>query len=119
MNPGKYKHRITIEHQVITKDPDYGTDVIITWAPLATRIAAQVQDVLPSKSETAQQGLQLATNPARVRIRYRPGITSAMRIVVHGAAPRTLQIVAGPAELGNRTEIEFMAQQYSTDPQAS
>ncbi len=119
MNPGKYKHRITIESKVITKAPGYNTDVI-TWTPYATRIAAEVQDVLPSKSESTAQGMQQATRAARIRIRYRPpGITSAMRIVVHGATPRTMQIVAGPAEISNRTELEFMAQQYTTDPQAS
>ena len=118
MRPIQYDSRITIEQPVITKDPDYGTD-ILTWTAFASRIAANVQDVLPSKSESTQQGIQIALRPARIRARYISGITSQMRVVVHGEVDRTLQIIAGPAMLGRKEGLEFMAQEYSTDPQAS
>lgn len=113
MRSGQLDRRITIERKTTAPDPDYGTDVV-TWTVFASRIAAQVQDVLPSKSESAGQGISIAAQPARVRIRYLAGITPDMRIVVHGVTDRLMQITAGPAELGRREGIEFMAMQYST-----
>ncbi len=113
MRAGQLDRRISIERKTVTNEPDYGTEVV-AWVVFASRIAAQVQDVLPSKSETAGQGIAMATQPARVRIRYLSGITSDMRVVVHGVTDRLMQITAGPAELGRREGIEFMVAQYST-----
>lgn len=94
-------------------DGDYGPQPG-GWTTFAARIPAQVQDALPSKSESVQQGLRIATRPARIRIRYRAGITSDMRIIVHGATDRTMQITAGPAEIGRREWLEFMAEEFSS-----
>lgn len=113
MNAGQLDRRITIESKVTRVDPDYGTETV-AWETFAGRISAQVQDVLPSKSESAADGLVIATRPARVRIRYMSGITSDMRLIVHGATDRLMQIVAGPAELGRREGIELVATEYST-----
>ena len=113
MRAGQLDQRITLERKTVTQDPDYGTEVV-TWTVFASRIAAQVQDVLPSRAETAGQGIALATQPARIRIRYLAGITSDMRVVVHGATDRLMQITAGPAELGRRERTEFMVAHYST-----
>lgn len=113
MFSGQLDRRITIEAKSVAVDPDYGTQTV-TWVAFASRIPAQVQDVLPSKSETAQQGIRIATQPARVRIRYMSGITSDMRVVVHGLSDRMLQIIAGPAELGRREGVEMMCEAYST-----
>ena len=113
MRAGRLDRRITIEAKTSTVDPDYGTETV-AWATFASRISAQVQDVLPSKSESAADGLVIASRPARIRIRYRKNITSDMRIIVHGDADRFMQIVAGPAEIGRREGIELMAAEYST-----
>ncbi len=113
MKAGQLDRRITIEAKTSVSDPDYGTETV-TWTTFASRISAQVQDVLPSKSESAADGLVIATRPARIRIRYMSGITSDMRLIVHGATDRLMQIVAGPAELGRREGIEMMATEYST-----
>lgn len=112
MTPGQLDRRITIQQKTVTQDPDYGTEVT-SWTTFASRIAAQVQDVLPSKSESVQQGIRVATRPARVRIRYRTGITSDMRVVVHGTTDRTMQIVGGPAEIGRREWTELVCEEYS------
>ena len=104
--------RITIEQKAVVQDADYGTETI-TWSAFASRIAANVQDVLPSKSEAVQQGIKVATRPARIRIRHRPGITSDMRVVVHGAADRVMQITGGPAEIGRRGWTELVCEEYS------
>lgn len=113
MRAGQLDRRITLEVKTATVDPDYGTETI-TWTVFSSRIAAQVQDVLPSKSESAANGIAMATRPARIRTRYLAGITSDMRVVVHGTTDRLMQIIAGPAELGRREGIELMAVEYST-----
>lgn len=92
------------------------------WELVAT-VWANVQDALPSRGEKLAQGLNVATRPARVRIRYRDGITPAMRFVlgatvsagaVDYSGARIMQIVAGPAELGRRDGMEFMVEDYSS-----
>lgn len=110
---GKLNRKITIEAKSVAMDPDYGTEVI-TWVPVATRIWASIQDVLPSRSEQVKQGIRVATLPARLRIRYRTDITSAMRVTVHGATDTVYQIVGGPAEVGRRELIEMMIEAYSS-----
>lgn len=107
------KQRITLQAKSITKDAAYGTDVI-TWTTFAERIPAQVQDTLPSRSESVQQGIKKASRPARIRIRYRSGVTSDMRIVQHGATDRYMEIIGGPAELGQRQGLEMVAVELST-----
>jgi len=114
MKAGALDRRITLQSRSVTKDPDYGTD-IVAWVNFGpARMAAQVQDVLPSKAETQAQGLRQAVRPARLRIRYLAGITSDMRVILHGPVDRTLQITAGPAELGRRDGGELMVSEYTT-----
>ncbi len=79
------------------------------WADLVT-VWANVQDSLPSRSERLADGINVASRPARVRMRYRNDVTPDMRFVMDG---RIMQIVAGPAELGRRDGLEFMVEEYS------
>lgn len=108
---GTLNRRITIEAKTVVKDPEYSSE-IVAWVPFASRIAANVQDVLPSKTEAVKQGAELAPQRARVRIRYRHGIKPDMRIVVHGDIDRVMEIVGGPAELGLRDGLEMMVESY-------
>ena len=112
MNVGPLDTRIAIEYQATSQDSDYGTPVV-TWTPLAV-LWANVQDVMPSRSEAVRQGLQIARNQTRVRYRYRSDVTSAMRITVRGATDRVLQIVGGPAELGRHEYSECMCEAYTS-----
>lgn len=112
MRAGQLDRRITIESQS-TIDGDYGPQPG-PWVAFASRIAAQVQDTLPGKSESVRQGIKINAQPARIRVRYRTGITSDMRVIVHGATDRTMQIIAGPAEIGRREWLEFVVTEYST-----
>lgn len=104
--------RISLERKVPGQDPDYGTEVV-AWAVVA-RVWAHVQDTLPSKSERVLQGVRVATRPARIRLRYLGGITSDMRVIVHGATDRVMQITGGPAELGRREGVELVCEEYSS-----
>lgn len=112
MRAGALDRRIRIESKTVVQDPDYGTETI-TWATFAT-VWANVQDVLPSKSEGQSSGILIAERPARVRIRYLAGITSDMRVVELDRDNRVMKIIAGPAELGRREGIELMVAEYST-----
>jgi SPP1 family predicted phage head-tail adaptor len=107
--------RITIEQKVVTQDVDYGTEVV-TWAAITngSRIAANWQDELPSRSESVKNGIRIASQQARVRIRHRTDITSAMRVTLHGTTDRTYQIIGGPAEVNGRRQVEMMVELYSS-----
>jgi len=80
------------------------------WEDVTT-VWANVQDALPSRAERLADGINVASRPARVRMRYRDDVTPNMRFVFDG---RTMQIVAGPAELGRRDGLEFMVEDYSS-----
>ena len=120
---GTLDRLITIEKKQVTQDTQYGTE-IITWVPLAVlpgsppvaeRFWAEVQDALPSRSESVMQGLAVARNQTRIRIRWRSDIDSSMRITVHGDADVVYQIVGGPAEIrGRRRMLEMMCERYSS-----
>lgn len=101
--------RVAIQQRQETRDPVYNT-AVVTWTTLA-RVWAEVQDLLPSRGEKIADGIDIARRPCRVRMRYRTDIDSTMRLV---ASDRTLVIVAGPAELGNREGIELMCVELST-----
>ena len=88
---------------------------------LVVEVAAEVLDALPSRGERLADGLNVATRPARVRMRHREGIGPEMRFVlgakvvddeVDYSGARIMQIVAGPAELGRREGLEFMVEDY-------
>jgi head-tail adaptor len=107
-----------------TRPPGRGKAGQETWQPVATEWA-EVRDIPPSRGERLSEGMTMATRPARIRLRHRTDITSDMRILVgretkdeDGNAvwetERTLQITAGPAELGRREWLEFTGEDYST-----
>lgn len=112
MNIGQMDRRIRIEQRSTTQEADYGTRAD-TWTTVAT-VAAQIQEVLPSKGET-QSDMRLAERPARVRIRYLAGLSSDMRIVDLSRSNRVMKIATPPIEIGGRRRwLEFMAADFST-----
>ena len=108
LDPGTLDRRIRFERK--QRPPGRGNAGQETWQPVAA-VWAQVEDMLPSRGERLSEGMTMASRPARIRIRFRTDITSDMRII-YGA--RTMQITAGPAELGHREGLELMAEDYST-----
>lgn len=105
---GRLRDRVRFERKVA--GGGFGRAGKEPWEEVAT-VWAEVQDTLPSRSERTDDGLPLATRTARVRVRWRPDFTSAMRIV-HG--DRIMEIIAGPAVIGHRDGLEMVAQDYST-----
>lgn len=110
---------LVIQRRTETQDPVYGT-AVVTWADLAT-VWAEVQDVLPSRAERVADSIDIARRPSRVRMYYRDDVTTDMRFKLIGRggneADRYLQIIAGPAELGFRDRIEFIAEESTTQGQ--
>ncbi len=108
MKAGKLDRRLDIQRPVADDSLDGAGSG--TWEPVATKVWASVVDVPPSRGERLVDGITSTTRPARVRMRYRTGLSSDMRFVM---GDRIMQIVAGPAELGRREAIEFMVEDYS------
>jgi head-tail adaptor len=95
---GCFDRQIVIERPVSTPDTTYGTPVI-TWTPIASGFfRAEVQDAMPSRSESVQQGLTVARNQTRIRLRWRDDIDSSMRAMVGG----------------RKEMIEIMCERYSS-----
>lgn len=110
MDAGKLNRRVTIRKSTETKDAKFNTPVL-TWSDHAT-VWAEVQDVLPSRGEKLADGINIAAQPCRVRMRWRGDVTSAMRLKIDG---REYRIIAGPAAIQNRTGIELMCEALSTE----
>lgn len=115
MNARKYRDRIRFEVLAAGRDPEYGTPLPAAWTPLpGGEVWAEIKDVMPSKGESEDEGLQLVRGATRVRIRYREDITAAMRIVELTGRKRALSIITEPAALFNNSELEFMAERFSS-----
>lgn len=109
MKKGRLNRRLRIERREADADTTYGT-AKGEWVRHA-EVWAEVQDILPSRSERLDDNISIARRPARVRIRYRDDITGDMQVVLNG---RRMHIVAGPAEIGRREAIEFMVEELTT-----
>lgn len=111
MKAGKLNRRIELQSKQEVVDPIYGPQPV-GWVTVAT-IWAEIQDALPSKSETVIEGALVAHRRTRIRTRYRKDIDASMRIVEKGGLGRIWRIVGGPAVIGNREGIEVLAEDYS------
>lgn len=108
MNIGLLNKRVRIERKTSAVDPSYGTP-IDAWDFVAVAWCG-MQDELPSRSEAVRNGVEISTQRARLRMRYRNDITSDMRVVVDGY---TYHIVSGPAVIGRNDGLEMFVQRYS------
>lgn len=83
---------------------------------LVDEVYAGVVDMLPSRGEKLAEGINVATRPARVRMRIRDDIDASMRFVMDD---RIMQIIAGPAVIRQRSGIEFMVEDFSSPGNAA
>ena len=77
MRAGDLKHRIEIQHKVTPSDPVTGEFGEPVWE-LFAKVWAQVSPLSARDLIAAQAGQSKAT--ARMKIRYRAGVLSTMRI---------------------------------------
>lgn len=121
MKPPRLDKRIRIERPVRGQGLDAAGSG--TWE-LVAEMAAEVQDMLPSRGERLAEGITVTERPARARVRYREDINATMRVLIgknvrgddgepEWRTDRIAAIVSEPAELGRRQWSEFMVQQYS------
>jgi len=93
MDAGKLNRRIAIERLEGTRDPDYGS-MIEAWIPTYS-VWASIEPLTGREYVAAM--MARAEGTVRVRIRYLPGITSAMRVTYQGRI-FTIQSVINPSE---------------------
>lgn len=109
---GALNRRCRIEYKAIATDPHFNTEVI-TWAPLST-VWCELQDILPSRSESVKNGIEIASLQTRVRMRYRSDLNASMRMVLLQPVETIYQIISGPAIIGNKEGIELIIEKLST-----
>lgn len=80
-NPGKYRHRVTIEHQVTTRDPGDGSE-LVAWEVFQAGVPAEVLTG-PGREFNAANAEQAET-VARINMRWFPGLLTTMRILWDG-----------------------------------
>ena len=92
-----------------------------TWTVVEEEVWASIKDVLPSRAEKMADGINIATRPARVRMDFRDDLTAAMRFidVTSGSDGRVMQIIAGPATIGNDDGVELMVEDFSVSGNAA
>lgn len=76
MSAGRYRHRITIDHKVESRD-GYGAPVI-DWQPFATDVPAEV--LTGPGRELRAANAPVDEVAARISFRYVSGIDQAMRV---------------------------------------
>lgn len=118
-----FKRFVTIQRREAGQESTYGTENG-AWVPLAyepgspavaAKFPAEIRDMLPSRSESVRQGLEVARNQTRLRMRWRGDVTTDMRVIVHGDTDVIFQIVAGPAEVkGRKRFMELMLEKFSS-----
>lgn len=110
---GLLNNRVEIQSLQQVEDPLYGPQPA-EWHTVAS-VWAEIQDVLPSKSESVVEGALVSYRRTRIRFRYRKGVDAVMRIQEKGGEGRIWQIVGGPAILGNRQGMELLCEEYSIE----
>ncbi len=101
MNPGKLRYKVTIQQEIFADDPTT-KETTSTWQNVCTIWAA----VEPLKGREFFQAMETQSElTTKVRIRYRTGITSDMR-VLYGVRILYIQAVIDPEE--RHEELQLM-----------
>lgn len=103
MRAGMLRHRVQIQQVTETQD-SFGA-VVQTWGTVAT-VWASIEAISGREFFDAAQTNAEITH--RIRIRYRPGIAPAMR-VVEGTRTFDIQAVLDPG--GRRRELVLMVKE--------
>jgi head-tail adaptor len=111
MGAGEFDRSVTFQSKTAATDAALGTPKKGGWANYAEGVPAKVKPVLSMRSERLVGSVDMRLRPVRIVVRYRADITGEMRVLYEG---RTLEIVAGPEEMGRRVGLEMIAQEFST-----
>lgn len=106
MEAGKLRHRITIKRKLVTRDSFGGETVTLS---AGDAVWASVEPMRGQEFiETQKAGVTVDT---RIRIRYRPGLTTDM-VVVWGT--HTYDVLAVINVMEARRETQLMVKEVST-----
>ncbi len=108
LSAGRLRHRIEIQDYEVSYDK-YGQP-IYAWTPWAT-VWASVEP-LQGREFLAAMALQSQTT-VRIRMRYRPGVTSVMRVLFGG---RIYGIESVIEPQSRRHELQLMCTTTTTNP---
>ena len=107
MQAGHLYEVITIQQKQVVRDPDFGSEQI-TWVSFALNIRANCQDL--GGAEAIRQGLRVGDRNVSVTIRWRPGVTTDMRILQSDA--RIFNIV-NTIELPRKRGLQMLCAEYT------
>lgn len=119
----KFTRFVSFEVPPTGRDAVYGTPTgdwtPIAYAPgsppVAAKWAGEWMPVMPSRSESVRQGLQIAREQVRFRMRWRNDIDASMRVRLYGDGESIWQIVGGPTPIeGRQRRLEVVLEQFST-----
>lgn len=102
MQAGKLRHRIQIQQKVTGQDPQTGEQLTEQWVDFA-KVWASVEDLSARDFIAAQAGQSEAKT--RIVIRYREGITPAMRVVLSTGA---ICGIVGPPLADTNSRKEYL-----------
>ena len=109
LTAGQLDRRVIIEQRTVSRDPAYNSEVV-AWSTLAAVWAQVVESSTPPSANPGQaEALAAYQRPMKVRIRWRPGVDTTLRLNYAG---RLLQITA-TAELGRRQWLEMACQEWA------
>src|SRR5687767_10649901 len=120
----KFIRFVSFENPPTAKDATYGTPsgswTPLAYAPGSPAIAAKWQvewmPVMPSRSESVRQGLEVAREQVRLRMRHRSDITAAQRVRLYGDTETLWQVVGGPTSIeGRQRRLELVLEKFSTE----
>lgn len=100
---------VDVERPVIGRDPATGAQTI-AWQAFATGIWASKEDTASVGDEMLRDGVQSHGQVSRMRIRWLPGLTTAMRLNLGGGR---LRQILGMAELGRAEGWELTTREWS------
>lgn len=105
MQAGRLRHRITIQEPVVARNGF--NEAITTWSNVAT-VWASVEPISGREFFAAEHVQSEITH--RVRLRYRPGVTSEMRVSFGG---RYLQIESVIDVRERNAEMQLMCREMA------
>ena len=111
MKIGPLRHRVVIQQKSVTRDT-YGAEVV-SWTNVAT-VWAAVEPLAGNERYVNTVDQRIAEATTRIRIRYRDGIDSLMRVVhTIGTYSHTYDIRAILNQWGRFKELHLMCKEVN------
>ena len=108
MQAGHLYEVLSIQQKSVTRDGNFGAEVV-TWVDFAANIRANQTDL--NGAESVRQGIRIGARGVKVTIRWRPGVTTDMRILQSDG--RIFQIVSS-VEIPRKRGLELTCEEYTS-----